>query len=119
MLATLLPRAKSFQILEDNDPTGYKSNQAISAKRDLKINPIEFPKYSPDLNPCDYFLWDEVTRRMENNKPKGKESVDAFKARLRRTALGIPQSVILKGVASMKERAKQIYDAEGNDPARD
>ena len=50
---------------------------------------------------------------MENNKPKGKESVDAFKARLRRTALGIPQSVILKGVASMKERAKQIYDAEG------
>ena len=48
MLATLLPRAKSFQILEDNDPTGYKSNQAISAKRDLKINPIEFPRYSPD-----------------------------------------------------------------------
>ena len=118
-LRRCFPGRKSFQILEDNDPTGYKSNQAISAKQDLKINPIEFPKYSPDLNPCDYFLWDEVARRMENNKPKGKESMDAFKARLRRTALGIPQRVILKGVASMKKRAKQIYDAGGNDPERD
>ena len=113
------PGQKSFKILEDNDPTGYKSNKAMAAKKELKINPIEFPAYSPDLNPCDFFLWDEVERRMVDNKPQGKESVDAFKTRLRRTAMSIPSSVILQGVASIKERSQQIYDADGNDPARD
>ena len=29
----------------------------------------------------DYFLWDEVERRMTANKPAGKESVAGFKAR--------------------------------------
>ena len=33
----------SFTILEDNDPTGYKSNEAKEVKATLKIHPLEFP----------------------------------------------------------------------------
>ena len=43
------PEKRKFCILEDNDPTGYKSNAAKRAKQDLKIVPIAFPTYSPLL----------------------------------------------------------------------
>ena len=55
---------RRYDILEDNDPTGYKSNDAKKEKVRLKIVPVEFPTYSPDLNPCDYALWTEVATRM-------------------------------------------------------
>jgi hypothetical protein len=110
---------KTFKILEDNDPQGYKTKSAAQAKKELGIHPIAFPKYSPDLNPMDYFVWDEVERRLEANAPKKKESLTAFKERLRRTAMGIPASVIRKGVASMKKRAQQVVKAGGGDIPRD
>jgi hypothetical protein len=49
-----------YRVIEDNDPSGYKSNLAKEKKKELKINAVQFPRYSPDLNPCDYFLWDEA-----------------------------------------------------------
>ena len=36
-----------------------------------------------------------------------------YGARLRRTALNIPERVIREGVAGMKKRAQAIFDAEG------
>ena len=42
---------KSYIMVEDNDPVGYKSGKAVSAKGALNISAIQFPKYSPDLNP--------------------------------------------------------------------
>ena len=77
---------KSYIMVEDNDPVGYKSGNAVTAKGALNITAIQFPRYSPDLNPMDYFLWQEVEKRMAKNAPKRLESVQAFKARLRRTA---------------------------------
>ena len=56
VLRRTFPGKKSYKTLEDNDPSGYKCNKAVLAKKELKINPVEFPAYSPDLNPCDYFL---------------------------------------------------------------
>ncbi|CAK0814602.1 unnamed protein product, partial [Prorocentrum cordatum] len=84
---------RAFRILGDNDPTGYKSKKAVDCnRRGLKITPIKFPKYSPDLNPLDYFLWAEVNRRV---------------------ATGIPKSVIRAAVAKMKTKAAEVVVAEG------
>ena len=77
---------RSYVTLEDNDPTGYKSNAAKDAKKELKICPIDFPTYSPDLNPLDFSLWKEVSDRMEKKIVKN-ENTSEYKARLRRTAL--------------------------------
>ena len=104
---------KKYVVLEDNDPVGYKSNKAIKAKQELCIDAMSFPRYSPDLNPMDYFVWEEVEARMTKNKPKKLESVDVFKKRLRRTALGIPESVIRKGVKDMKKRIQNCYENDG------
>ncbi|CAK0851927.1 unnamed protein product, partial [Prorocentrum cordatum] len=104
---------RAFRILEDNDPTGYKSKKAVDCKRGLKITPIKFPKYSPDLNPLDYFLWAEVNRRMAEQSAPANESQSAYKARLRRVAMGIPKSVIRAAVAKMKTKAAEVVVAEG------
>lgn len=41
------------------------------------------------------------------------ESRIAFKARLRRVAMGIPQSVIRAAVSKMKAKAAEVVEAEG------
>ena len=104
---------KKYVVLEDNDPVGYKSNKAIKAKEEMGIAAMSFPRYSPDLNPLDYFVWQEVESRMTKNKPKKLESVDVFKKRLRRTALGIPESVIRKGLENMKKRIQNCWENDG------
>ena len=51
---------RKYRVLEDNDPTGYKSNKAIDEKKKLHIEAVTFPTYSPDLNPLDYSIWEAV-----------------------------------------------------------
>ena len=95
-----------YKVLEDNDPTGYKSNVAKRMKESLSIEPMEFPRISPDLNPMDFWLWAEVERRMEKNAPSRLETMAQHKARLRRAAFAIPESEVKKAVEDMKARAQ-------------
>ena len=62
------PAARSFRVLEDNDPTGYKSSLGQKAKKDVKISAFSLPPRSPDLNPLDYTIWAEVNRRMRTQE---------------------------------------------------
>ena len=54
------PSKRSFRVLEDNDPSGFKSSKGVKAKEEVKIAAFDIPKRSPDLNVCDYALWKEV-----------------------------------------------------------
>ena len=87
--------------MEYNDPVGYKSRKAEKAKKECKITSLLARPQSPRL------------------QTKPKESMAAFKQRLRRTALAIPSPVIRKAVAGMKKRARAIYDANSHDIATD
>ena len=86
------PGRRTYTILEDNDPSGFKSGPGRDAKRDAGIHVFEIPKRSPVLNVCDYFLWSAVNKRMRAQEKKfaeGKrETRHAFLRRLRRTAFG-------------------------------
>ena len=55
------PKKRSFQMLEDNDPTGFKSEAGQNAKKAAKIHVLEIPKRSPDLSVMDYAIWKQVT----------------------------------------------------------
>ena len=111
------PRRRTFRVLEDNDPAGFKSRKGIDAKRRVGIEPFEIPRHSPQLNLCDYWLWREVNRRMrqkESNWPAGKkEGRDAYLRRLRRTALSLPAEAIQKSLAHMKVRCQRLCHAKG------
>ena len=109
----------SYLLLEDNDPSGYKSKKACEAKAEVGIRTMEFPRYSPELNPMDYFVWNEINTKMLKSRVKGFESIKKYKARLRRTAMSLPRETVLKAVASLKKRAQAVYDAQGGDIARD
>ena len=110
---------RSYLIMEDNDPTGYKSGLGMVAKKEVHIRTATWPRYSPDLMPLDFTLWESIREAMDKCNPRGRESLAAFKARLRRVALRTPKSVVKKAVEAMKKRAQMIYDADGANIERD
>ena len=109
----------SYLIAEDNDPTGYKSAVAVAEKRRLKIRTLQWPRYSPDLMPLDFCLWDNISKRTLATAPAGKESINEFKARLRQVALRTPPATVRSAVLAMKSRAQKIWERDGKDIARD
>ena len=111
------PGRRSWVVMEDNDPTGYKSSKGVSAKREAKLISMDLPKRSPDCNPLDYALWHEINVRMRKQEcsfPKSfRESSGAYLKRLRRTALGLPASVVGKAVQDMSRRTKELVTNGG------
>ena len=110
---------RKYLVFEDNDPVGYKSNLGKQAKKDVNIESVPTPAYSPDLNPLDYSLWDEIGDRMTNGTPKEVETVAAYKKRLRLTALRLPSAVVIKAVESIPRRMRDIVEAKGYSIKRD
>ena len=110
------PNAK-WVVLEDNDPSGYKSSDAVSKKREEGIKVRELPPRSPDLNVLDYSLWKAITKRLRKQEAtfhhRRKESKSEYLARLRKTALGLPSAVVRKAVYSMKRRCKEVKENGG------
>ena len=110
------PGAK-WEVLEDNDPTGFKSSKARAAKKEVGIEEDELPRRSPDLNVLDYALWHEINVRMrkqESSWPSDKrESADEYKKRLRQTALGLPESFVSKCVGDMARRCNLLVKRRG------
>ena len=107
----------AFTIIEDNDPTGYKSKSGLAAKAECNIIPDDLPKRSPDLNVLDYCLWHEVNKRMraqERKFSKSKtETQTAFKERLRKTAMSLPTSLVTRAVGSMRRRCHAVKQMKG------
>ena len=52
-------------------------------------------------------------------KDVGQETADAYKARLRRVAMAIPQALIRKVVLTIRDRAKAVVQAKGGHIPRD
>jgi hypothetical protein len=116
MLKTLRrcrPGKRSWLVMEDNDPAGFKSNAAKTAKAEHRIVTLDQPAYSPDLNPLDFSLWWAVHKKVLDEAPRGRETVAAFKVRLRRTALRLAPSVVKKAVENIHARAGAILEANG------
>lgn len=117
VLKKVYPTLKKWEVLEDNDPAGYKSTAAVNKKAELGLDVMELPPRSPDLNTLDYSVWAEISKRLRQQEakfPKNKrESQDDFLKRLRATALGLPTSLVTAAVKSMHRRCNQIADAKG------
>ena len=103
--------------MEDNDPTGFKSNKVIAAKKAAKITAYELPKRSPDLSVMDYAVGTAIGNKMRKQEPKyprsKRETRTAYIARLRCAALAIPKPFIRKAICNMKRRSQLIFAARG------
>ena len=54
---------------------------------------IEWPPYSPDLNPCDFFLWGYLKDNYYAEKPK---TIDDLRKAITKGVLSIPSSKLNK-----------------------
>ena len=111
------PRKRTWHVLEDNDPAGFKCKKGRAAKKRARIESFDIPRRSPALNVCDYALWSEINRRMraaEAKWPVGRvESRKQYLARLRRTAVALPKAFIDKSIGNMRRRCKALHGAGG------
>ena len=111
------PGKKRLRILEDNDPTGFKSKKAIKAKASAKIDVFEIPKRSPDLSVMDYAVWKKINTNMraqEKRWPSKKRETRAeYITRLRRTAQNLSRAFVNKAIENMKERCQRLYAEKG------
>ena len=104
---------RHYNLIEDNDPSGYKSSKARAAKSELGICAVPMPTFSPDLNPLDFCLWARIEHLMLENCPKDVETVAAYKARLRRTALRLSSETVTGAVRAIPKRMRAVVEAKG------
>ena len=132
------PRLRTYTVLEDNDPTGFKSTQGEAAKRKVHIKPFCIPKRSyvasagggrptppemqlarsPDLNLLDDAIWKNVNRKMreqERRMAKSKRETRAdYIQRLHRAArLALTPDLVKKSNVAMKRRCNLLFKARG------
>lgn len=112
-------KKQSYTIIEDGDRKGNQSRAGIAAKREAKIRAITLPPRTPSLMPLDYKLWQVIGARMQQHSVRGKETKEAYLARLEKTARGLPRSLVGKCVSRMKGNVQAIVDAKGWHPKND
>ena len=113
------PEKSVWRIVEDNDPSGYKTAKARAAKKALDIEPMEWPGYSPDLNPLDFSLWKAVEERAREAIGQRQVSAKEYKRVLRQAALRLPARVVRSAVADMRRRIAACYENNGGNIPRD
>ncbi|CAK0879106.1 unnamed protein product [Prorocentrum cordatum] len=108
-----------FLVLEDNDPSGYKSKSAVQTKVAHSIEVLPFPKRSPDISPLDCGFWDCANRRLRKQEAAyssaKKETRADFVARLKRAIQRVPEAILTPLVKSMGRRCKALQRAKGED----
>ena len=69
-LQKVYPHRARYNVLEDNDPAGFRSKAGLQAKAEAKIDTFRIPRHSPQLNVCDYWLWKAVNTKMHATERK-------------------------------------------------
>ena len=92
---------ESFEFLRRYFP----GDQLISRRTDFP-----WPPYSPDLNPCDYFLWGYLKERIYQNNP---QTLTALKDNIRREIRMIPADMIGRVIDNFNARVGAVIRQRG------
>lgn len=69
-----------------------------------------WPPRSPDLNPCDFFLWGHLKSRVYDPLPK---TLSELRANIEREIQNIPKNVLSSTFCNLKKRCELVLSAEG------
>jgi len=72
--------------------------------------PHEWPARSPDLTPCDFFLWGWAKEEVYWAKPR---TIEQLEDRIRNVITNVPHDFLQKAVDSMPGRLRKLVDAAG------
>ena len=111
----LLPFLEEFRLL---DITFQQDNASVHVSKSTKawfaskkINVLDWPACSPDLNPMEN-LWAIIVRRIYSNNKK-YESKEELKAAIRRAWTSIEPKIIRNLVESMRSRIFEVISKGG------
>lgn len=71
---------------------------------------IEWPPYSPDLNPCDFFLWGYLKDRIYKNAPK---TIDQLKSAITREIQTITTDLLERVSDGFEHRLRHLVRSQG------
>ena len=72
---------------------------------------IGWPARSPDLNPCDYFLWGYLKSKVYSNRPR---SIEQLKDAIRQEITVIPHEMTRRVIDNFRGRLRQCVDNNGS-----
>jgi transposase len=114
----LLPHWRRSELFMQDNAGIHRSKAVAAFHREHHINCIEWPAYSPDLNPIEH-LWWVLKRRMYklypqyNNFSQAQEEWDGFCEALKECWRGIPTKLIKRLIMSMPRRLAAVRKARG------
>ena len=71
---------------------------------------IRWPPCSPDLTPCDFFLWGYLKAKVYEQRP---QTLEALKEAIRQEVAAITPEMILKFMDNYRERLHQCINIQG------
>ena len=98
-----------FMLQEDNDPK-HRSKKAESWKTENRIQSLEWPSMSPDLNPIEN-VWAFLKARLKENLIL---DLDSLEKALRKEWRSLTPSFAEKLAKSCSERCQRVIEAEGD-----
>ncbi|PNF30316.1 hypothetical protein B7P43_G15022 [Cryptotermes secundus] len=107
-------RRLSIRAISELTNINKETHNALSVKRYLAKNNIpvmEHPPYSPDLAPCDFFLFPKIKSALKGTR---FESVDAVKAKATQLLKSITQDDLQHCFQQWKIRMERCRDRGGD-----
>lgn len=100
--------------LQQDNATCHTSNETMALLRqffeDRIISKGIWPPRSPDLSPCDYFLWGYLKGKVYENNPR---TVQDLKNNIKRAVDEMPQSVLRRVSTSLCKRVNLCIQMDG------
>ncbi len=75
---------------------------------------LDLPPYSPDLQPLDYSLWQEVEKKASDKIGDRHVTAAQYRRILRTAALRLSPVIVGKAVEGMRRRVRDIHAAKGS-----
>uniref|UniRef100_A0A8R1IFD0 DDE_3 domain-containing protein n=1 Tax=Caenorhabditis japonica TaxID=281687 RepID=A0A8R1IFD0_CAEJA len=99
---------RSWVFQQDNDPK-HTSGHVANWFRRRRVDLLEWPSQSPDLNPIEH-MWEELERRLKRVRAS---NVNQIFAQLEAAWKSIPMTVVQTLLDSMPRRCQAVIDAKG------
>ena len=103
------PAGKQLFLLHDNAPP-HKTKNVNEFLMKKRISLINHPPYSPDLPPCDYFLFQKLKTKI---KGTFYDDIPAIQAAVTEVLKNTPINDIKKSMHALVDRSRRCIESNG------